>query len=128
MELIEERVELLKAIKRVADDRRVGRRYDLKLELSWNLMWGRRVLDGGTGTSVNLSSGDILFDAGRTLRRGRKVELFISWPVLLHDTVPLQLIISGRILRRSGTCAAIQIGQHHIWPNLPGTVPRPLPT
>jgi hypothetical protein len=37
--------------------------------------------------------------------------------------VPLQLIVSGRILRISGNCAAIHIGQHHIGPNPPGTVP-----
>jgi hypothetical protein len=128
MESIDERVEQLKAIKGIAHDPRVDRRYDLKLELCWNLMWGRRVLDSGTGISVNLSSGGILFDAGRTLRFGRNVELFISWPVLLDDTVPLQLIISGCILRISGTCAAIQMAQRHIWPNPPGSVPPPLPT
>jgi hypothetical protein len=123
MESIYERVEQLKAIKGIAHDPRVDRRYDLKLELSWNLMRGRRVIGRGSGISVNLSSGGILFDAGRTLPLGSNVELFISWPVLLHDTVPLQLIVSGRILRISGNCAAIHIGQHHIGPNPPGTVP-----
>jgi hypothetical protein len=127
MESVEERVEQRKAIKGIAHDRRVDRRYDLKLELCWNLMRGQRVIARGTGTSVNLSSGGILFDAGRTLPLGFNVELFISWPVLLHDTVPLQLTVSGRILRISGTCAAIRMVHHHIGPNPPDTVPPPRP-
>jgi hypothetical protein len=102
----------LKAIEGISGDRRVDRRYDLKLELRWKLIRRQRLLDGGTGTSVNLSSGGILFDAGRALPLGFNVQLSISWPVLLHNVAPLQLIVSGRIRRVSGTCAAVQMLQH----------------
>jgi hypothetical protein len=102
----------LKAIEGIAGDRRVDRRYDLKLELRWKLIRRQRLLDSGSGASVDLSSGGILFDAGRPLPLGLNVELSISWPVLLHNTAPLQLIVSGRIMRTSGNCAAIQMVQH----------------
>jgi hypothetical protein len=104
--------EQLKAMEGIAGDRRVDRRYDLKLELRWKLIRRQRLLDSGAGTSVDLSSGGILFDAGRPLPPGLNVELSIAWPVLLHNIAPLQLMVSGRIMRTSGTCAAIQMTQH----------------
>jgi len=104
--------EQLKAMEGISGDRRVDRRYDLKLELRWKLIRRQRLLDSGSGTSVDLSSGGILFDAGRPLPPGLNVELSISWPVLLHNTAPLQLIVSGRIMRTSGTRAAVQMAQH----------------
>jgi hypothetical protein len=112
IESINEWDEQLKAIERIPGDRRVDRRYDLKLELCWNLMRGRRIIDSGSGISVNLSSGGILFDAGRTLPLGFNVKLFISWPVLLNNTVPLHLIVSGRILRIASNYVVIRMGQH----------------
>ena len=112
MPSINEWDEQLKAMEGIAGDRRADRRYDLKLELRWKLIRRQRLLDSGTGTSVDLSSGGILFDAGRPLPPGLNVELSISWPVLLHNTAPLQLIVSGRIMRASGTCAAVQMAQH----------------
>ena len=104
--------EQLKAMEGIAGDRRVDRRYDLKLELRWKLIRRQRLLDSGSGTSVDLSSGGILFDAGRPLPPGLNVELSIFWPALLRDTVPLQLMVFGRILRTSGNCAAIRMVRH----------------
>jgi hypothetical protein len=112
MQSVNEWDEQLKAMEGIAGDRRADRRYDLKLELRWKLIRRQRLLDSGSGTSVDLSSGGILFDAGRPLPPGLNVQLSISWPVLLHNTAALQLIVSGRIMRASGTCAAIQMAQH----------------
>jgi hypothetical protein len=112
MQSTDEWGEQLKAMEGIAGDRRSDRRYELKLELRWKLIRRQRLLDSGTGSSVDLSSGGILFDAGRPLPPGLNVELSISWPVLLHNTAPLQLIVSGRIMRAAGTCVAIQMAQH----------------
>ena len=104
--------EQLKAIEGIAGDRRIDRRYELKLDLRWKLIRRQRLLDSGCGTSIDLSSGGLFFDAGRPLPVGFNVELSIAWPVLLHNTAPLQLIVSGRIMRTFGNCAAIQMMQH----------------
>ena len=102
----------LEAIEGIAGDRREDRRYDLKLDLRWRLIRRRRLLDSGTGVTIDASSGGILFDAGRPLPMGLNVELAISWPVLLYGTAPLRLFVAGRITRTFGTCAAIQMVQH----------------
>jgi hypothetical protein len=104
--------EQVKEMEGIAGDRRTDRRYELKLDLRWKLIRRRRLLDSGSGTSVDLSSGGILFDAGRPLPLGLNIELSVAWPVLLRNTAALQLIVSGRIVRAAGNRVAIQMVQH----------------
>jgi hypothetical protein len=96
----------------IGGDRRQDRRYQLQLDLKWKLIRRRRVLDAGTGKTVDVSSGGIYFDAGRHLPEGLNVELSISWPVLLHNVAPMQLVATGKIVRSNGRQAAIQTTQH----------------
>ncbi len=96
----------------IAGDRRKDRRYQLQLELKWTLIRRRRVLDTGVGRTVDVSSGGILFDAGRHLPEGLNVELSIAWPVLLHNVAPMQLVATGKIVRGNGRQVAIQTVQH----------------
>ncbi len=99
-------------VETIAGERRTDRRYDLRLELRWKLVRRRRVLDTGTGRTLDVSSGGILFDAGRTLPEGLTVEVSVAWPVLLHNAAPLRLVASGRIVRSDGTRCAMRMIQH----------------
>jgi len=96
----------------IAGDRRQDRRYQLQLEVKWKLIRRRRVLDTGTGQTLDVSSGGLLFDAGRHLPEGLNVELSIAWPVLLHNVAPMQLVASGKIVRSNGHHVAIQTVTH----------------
>jgi hypothetical protein len=96
----------------IAGDRRQDRRYSLHLECRWKLIRRRRVLDTGAGTTADLSSGGLQFDAGRHLPEGLNVEVSIAWPVLLHNVAPLQLIVSGRIVRARGRMISVRSIQH----------------
>src|ERR1035441_7462245 len=93
-------------------DRRRDRRYQLQLELKWKLIRRRRVLDRGTGKTVDVSSGGIIFDAGGHMPEGLNVELSIAWPVLLHNVASMQLVATGKIVRVNGHQLAIQTTQH----------------
>jgi hypothetical protein len=93
-------------------DRRYDRRYDIALEVRWKLVRRRKVLDSGTGTTVDLSSGGVLFEAGRQLPVGLNVELSIAWPALLHNVAPMRLVVAGRIVRTHGSRTAIHMSQH----------------
>lgn len=97
---------------KIGGDRRVDRRYRISLDLRWKLIRRRKVRDTGVGRTIDLSSGGILFDATRPMPMGMNVELSIAWPVLLHNVAPMQLVISGRIVRAVGSQAAIHILQH----------------
>ena len=96
----------------IGGERRQDRRYNLQLELKWKLIRRRRLLDTGAGRTIDASSGGIRFDAGRHLPEGLNVELAISWPVLLHDVAPMQLVATGKIVRCDGRQVAIQTTQH----------------
>ena len=96
----------------IAGDRREDRRYGIRLDVKWKLIRRRRVLDTGIGRTLDLSSGGLLFDPGRHLPEGLNVELSITWPVLLHNVAPLQLVVSGRIVRASGRSIAVRTVQH----------------
>jgi c-di-GMP-binding flagellar brake protein YcgR len=96
----------------IAGDRRQDRRYDIQLELRWKLIRRRRLIESGSGYTMDLSSGGILFDAGRQLPAGLNVELSVSWPVMLQGAAPLQLMVTGKVVRSMGTRAAIRMTQH----------------
>jgi len=106
------RSEEVNETERIGGDRRFDRRYQLQLEVRWKLIRRKKVQDSGAGRTIDLSSGGVLFDAKRPLPVGLNVELSISWPVLLHNVAPMQLVASGRIVRSIGAQVAIHITQH----------------
>jgi hypothetical protein len=101
-----------KPLQRIAGERRQDHRYDIDLELRWKLIRRKRVVDSGTGRTIDLSSGGVLFEAARELAHGFNVELSIAWPVLLHNVAPMQLVIIGKIVRVKGSQTAIRTLQH----------------
>ena len=53
----------------------------------------------GWGEVVDISSSGALLKTDRTLVLDASVEVYIKWPVLLHNSVQLTLIVSGTIVR-----------------------------
>jgi hypothetical protein len=96
----------------IGGDRRRDKRYALELNVRWKLIRRRRLLENGEGRTVDLSSGGVLFDAGRPLPPGLNVELSITWPVMLHNVAPLQLLVYGKIVRSDGRFTAVRMVQH----------------
>jgi hypothetical protein len=93
----------------IGDDRRFDRRYDLAFRVRWNLLHRNKLLDSGSGRTINLSSWGILFETSQKLPVGHKVCLSISWPVLLHNVARMQLVVVGRIVRSDGERTAVRI-------------------
>src|ERR1043165_3115619 len=96
----------------IAGDRRKGRRYSIQMDLRWKLIRRRKLLLSGVGHTSDLSSNGIMFNAGRPLPEGLDVELSIAWPILLNDESPMQLAVSGRIVRCNGNQVALRMVQH----------------
>ena len=66
----------------------------------------------GTGKTLNMSSGGVMFQTEQTLLPGRRLELTISWPAQLNNTCPLKLVARGRIVRVEHNRAAVEIQQY----------------
>ena len=75
-------------------DRRSDRRYEYAMELRFNYR-----LDGsqhtGSGYTLDLSRGAIRFATENPPPDGADVELRISWPFLLQNVCPLELVVHG---------------------------------
>ena len=56
----------------------------------------------GTGSTVLLSSTDIVFNADQPLGSGLRCEILIAWPVLLRGKIGLQLVLQSEIIGSEG--------------------------
>ena len=67
----------------------------------------------GVGRTVNMSSRGLLIASGQaTIRAGARLQLMLDWPFLLHETTPLQLIVSCRVIRCQPEEFAVKLDQY----------------
>ena len=90
------------------EDRRSTKRYPLNLDLRWELIRRGRVLEAGIGQTMDVSSGGILFHAGKRLPQDCRVRLRVTWPVRTRGLAPMHLAILGHIRRSQGPLVAVQ--------------------
>src|ERR1017187_5024315 len=96
----------------IGSERRGDRRYGIQLDIRWQLLHRRRVLDSGIGRTRDLPSRAILFEVGRLLPARAPLESATSWTALLPGVSPLKLVAAGRVVRSDGTRTAIRMTQH----------------
>ena len=92
------------------DDRRKSERFPIKLEARYKVVGGPNI--SGIGKTINMSGRGILFTTEYTLAERQSIELAVCWPVKLNDTIPLQLVALGHVVRAEETQAAITIKQY----------------
>jgi hypothetical protein len=68
--------------------------------------------DAGRGEVLNISSSGVLFTTERPLELDAEVTLTVKWPVLLFDSVHLNLVVAGKIVRVEPGEAALQIQKY----------------
>jgi hypothetical protein len=66
----------------------------------------------GSGATIDIGSAGVSFTADQSMRVGAFVELSISWPVLLHESLPMRLIVFGRVVRVRGQEAACSVDKY----------------
>ena len=93
-------------------ERRSKRRYPLALEMVFRPHGGEGETTPILGTTVNISSGGILFETHSELKKREVVHMAIRWPVRLDDRSPLQILVNGRVVRRSECHTAVEIVQY----------------
>jgi c-di-GMP-binding flagellar brake protein YcgR len=93
-------------------ERRGKERFPLERELRYKVVSKRSGNEAGSGTTVNFSSGGVLFSTQQMLIPGKKIELAISWPAQLDSKCSLKLLARGRIVRCEAKEAAVEIQQY----------------
>jgi hypothetical protein len=93
-------------------ERRSKRRFLIEQEVRYKMLYGQRIAETGTGRTLNVSSGGVFFTTENVLTAGMPVELSMNWPVLLHDSCPMKLMIYGCVIRSSDRGAAVAIERY----------------
>jgi hypothetical protein len=97
------------------DDRRSRRRYPIVLEVEYKVLKKHRVVELGSGFTLNISSSGVLFELNDTLRSTGAIELTLNWPFLLDEVCPLRLVIQGRVIRNHGKRIAASIKHYEFY-------------
>jgi hypothetical protein len=110
----------------ISGDRRTGRRYEIDLAVRYKVLGSQHVSRSGAGKTVNLSGEGIAFEMDGVLAPGSRVELAIAWPVRLHGTCALKLVVTGKVVRSYRTLTAIRMERYEF--RTQGTPVPPLKT
>ena len=92
------------------ESRRIEERSHLRFPISLDVHYKFRrngIDHRGTGRTVNIGSGGMLFEADEVFRvtdfrHKPRIELALDWPCLLDERCALKLAIRGRFLRLEG--------------------------
>lgn len=93
-------------------ERRTSDRFPIEREMRFKMLSKRLADEAGSGTTVNMSSGGVLFQTDKTLIPGKRVEMAISWPAQLDNRCALKLIARGRVVRSESGMTAVEILQY----------------
>lgn len=93
-------------------ERRVTSRFPVREEVRYKVLHAKWSTVSGTGVTLNIGSGGILFTTQERLPMGRVVEIAVNWPVLLGGTCPLQFVAKGRVMRADSEKAVISIERY----------------
>ena len=96
-----------------AVERRTSRRFPIEQEVFYKTLDHKAAVpECGTGRTVDISSGGILFATQQRLRSGKRVEVSVNWPAQLEGGCPLKFVAVGRVVRVEDTRAAMSIEQY----------------
>ncbi len=93
-------------------ERRGTNRFPVREDLRYRVVQPRAAQVSGSGATLNIGSGGILFSTEDKLPVGRMVELSVNWPVRLNGICPLQLVATGRVVRSEAQRAAVRIERY----------------
>ena len=105
------------------NERRTKRRFQLEQKVRYKILH-QRVSQPGTGKSLNISSSGISFSTNNLLTIGMSIRLSMNWPVLLHGSRPIRLIIYGHVIRSNDQGSVVAIERYNFGPQGLST-PRP---
>ncbi len=95
----------------VRPELRIHRRYPIALAVQYKWNQSRSAQRLGSGITINISSGGVLFRASETLPVRSPIELALNWPVSIDDCA-LKLVLRGRVVRSLQDTTAVRVIQY----------------
>lgn len=97
---------------KIENERRSRFRFAIERDVRYKLAEDGEVVAAGSGRTIDMGSGGVAFVTEQSLIPGGFVELSISWPVLLDETLPMRFVVFGRVLRCTGHKAVCTIEKY----------------
>jgi hypothetical protein len=95
-------------------ERRVNARFELRLPLRYRVCLKGQPPYIGTGLTQDLSLHGIAFRCRRSLPVGAHIELLVDWPTKFADLYPIELHVTGFVMRSTNGKTAIRMTSHRL--------------
>jgi hypothetical protein len=95
-------------------ERRGNLRYDLRLPLRYRVSQKGAPPYMGSGLTQDLSIQGVSFRCRKPLPVGAHVELLVDWPAKYGDVYPVELQVTGFILRSASGKTAVRMTSHRL--------------
>ncbi len=93
-------------------DRRLTSRFPFREDVTFRVLHSKGPALVGTGQTLNIGSGGILFTTDERLPPGRMLEVSVNWPARLGGTCPLKMVARGRVVRSEAGKTAVRIERY----------------
>jgi hypothetical protein len=90
-------------------DRRRNPRYGVRLTVHYHVSQKGTIARSGSGFTLNMSTNGMSFRCRKELPVGAHVEMVIDWPVKNADAYPVDLLVTGFIVRSDNHHTAIRM-------------------
>jgi hypothetical protein len=85
------------------------------LDVEYKLLKRGRIFKCGSGSTLDISSSGVLFEAKDTQHSTGEIELTLQWPFLLDGACPLKLVIQGHVVGNRGKRIAVSIKHYEFY-------------
>ena len=90
-------------------DRRDNRRYELHLPVHYRFAEKGAMARSGSGTTCDMSTNGLSFRTRKPLPVGTHIEMTVDWPPRYGDLYPIDLVMTGFIVRSAGGKTAVRV-------------------
>ena len=92
-----------------AGERRLSRRYKLRLAVQFRVSEGRTLSRWRAGRTCDMSTSGVIFRCGQPLPTNSHIEMVINWPSQRDDLQPICLRAAGQVVRSHGRKVAVRM-------------------
>jgi len=90
-------------------ERRRNERFHLRMALHYRVSQKGAVTRSGSGMTVDMSTNGVSFRCRKPLPEGTHIEIAIDWPARHDDVYPVDLLVTGFVVRSDHGRTAVRI-------------------
>ena len=94
---------------RTATERRAARRYELHLPIHFRVSQKGAVARWGSGVTREMSTTGLSFRCRKPVAVGSHVEMIVDWPAKYADDQPIDLQLTGFVVRSDNSRTAVRV-------------------